>query len=68
MAVDHYENFPVASLLLPKALREPVTHIYHFARSADDIADEGDILPSQRLRRPIRAIRYANHWAAASGV
>lgn len=49
MAVDHYENFPVASLLLPKALREPVTHIYHFARSADDIADEGDILPSQRL-------------------
>jgi phytoene/squalene synthetase len=49
MAVDHYENFPVASLLLPKALREPVTHIYHFARSADDIADEGDALPNQRL-------------------
>lgn len=49
MAVDHYENFPVASLLLPKALREPVTHIYQFARSADDIADEGDALPNQRL-------------------
>lgn len=49
MAVDHYENFPVASLLLPKALREPVTHIYQFARSADDIADEGDVLPNQRL-------------------
>lgn len=49
MAVDHYENFPVASLLLPKALHEPVTHIYQFARSADDIADEGNALPNQRL-------------------
>jgi len=49
MAVEHYENFPVASVLLPRALREPVTHIYHFARSADDIADEGQALPNQRL-------------------
>ncbi|MEP6702789.1 MAG: squalene synthase HpnC [Betaproteobacteria bacterium] len=42
MPVSHYENFPVASLLLPRRLREPVEAIYWFARSADDIADEGD--------------------------
>ena len=40
--VDHYENFPVASWLLPKRLRQPIEAIYRFARSADDIADEGD--------------------------
>ena len=49
MAVDHYENFPVASWLLPKPLRPAVVAIYRFARSADDIADEGDALPAQRL-------------------
>ncbi|NYT76861.1 squalene synthase HpnC [Alcaligenaceae bacterium] len=49
MAVDHYENFPVASLLLPRRLRTPVKNLYRFARSADDIADEGDAQPSQRL-------------------
>ena len=48
MAVDHYENFPVASLLLPARLREPVAAIYGFARSADDFADEGDLPPAQR--------------------
>lgn len=48
MAVDHYENFPVASLLLPKHLRRAVTDIYRFARAADDIADEGDARPSER--------------------
>jgi squalene synthase HpnC len=48
MAVDHYENFPVASLLLPKHLRRAVTDIYRFARGADDIADEGDANPSER--------------------
>jgi squalene synthase HpnC len=48
MAVDHYENFPVASFLLPASLREPVAAIYGFARSADDFADEGDLSPSQR--------------------
>ncbi|MDQ8032916.1 MAG: squalene/phytoene synthase family protein, partial [Bordetella sp.] len=41
MAVDHYENFPVASLLLPRHLRQAVRDIYRYARSADDIADEG---------------------------
>ena len=49
MAVDHYENFPVASLLLPHRLRPPVQAIYAFARTADDLADEGDATPSQRL-------------------
>lgn len=47
--VGHYENFPVASLLCPPALRPAVMAIYHFARTADDIADEGDASPEQRL-------------------
>jgi squalene synthase HpnC len=47
--VDHYENFPVASWLLPKRLRRPVEAIYRFARSADDIADEGDAPAAERL-------------------
>lgn len=51
MAVDHYENFPVASLLLPRALRPAVEAIYHFARTADDIADEGDLDDDERLRQ-----------------
>ncbi|MGB6241960.1 MAG: squalene synthase HpnC [Castellaniella sp.] len=42
MAVDHYENFPVASILLPARLRPAVRNLYAFARGADDIADEGD--------------------------
>ena len=49
MPVDHYENFPVASLLLPARLRRPVEVIYRFARSADDFADEGDAPPQERL-------------------
>ncbi|MDP2809447.1 MAG: squalene synthase HpnC [Rhodocyclaceae bacterium] len=51
MAVDHYENFPVASILLPRALREPVAAIYGFARSADDFADEGDLPAAERIIR-----------------
>lgn len=49
MAVDHYENFPVASILLPRRLVPAVEAIYAFARSADDIADEGDATAKQRL-------------------
>lgn len=49
MPVDHYENFPVASYLLPRRLRQPVEVIYQFARTADDFADEGEYLPEQRL-------------------
>ncbi len=49
MGVEHYENFPVASVLCPPALRPAVVAIYHFARTADDIADEGDAPAAQRL-------------------
>jgi len=48
MAVDHYENFPVASRLVPAHLRQAVVAIYRFARAADDLADEGDALPAVR--------------------
>jgi phytoene synthase len=51
VSVGHYENFPVASLLLPAELRVPVAVIYRFARSADDIADEGEDPPAERLAR-----------------
>lgn len=51
MSVDHYENFPVASILMPKRLRKPVAAIYHFARAADDIADEGNLPDDERLRQ-----------------
>ena len=49
MSVNHYENFPVASLLCPKALRPAVTALYRYARTADDIADEGDADAASRL-------------------
>ena len=49
MSVDHYENFPVASFLVPAHLRRPIEVIYRFARSADDIADEGDATSEERL-------------------
>ena len=48
MAVDHYENFPVASILLPAPLRPAVAAIYAFARAADDFADEGDLSAAER--------------------
>ena len=51
MAVDHYENFPVASVLLPARLRRPVALIYRFAREADDFADEGSAPADVRLRQ-----------------
>ncbi|VAW65152.1 Squalene synthase [hydrothermal vent metagenome] len=47
---NHYENFPVASWLLPKTMRLPTAAIYAFARLADDIADEGDLSDEQRFR------------------
>lgn len=49
VSVDHYENFPVASLLCPPALRPAVRAIYRFARTADDIADEGEQPASVRI-------------------
>jgi squalene synthase HpnC len=51
---NHYENFPVASFLLPAELREPIAAIYWFARSADDMADEGD-LPAHERELQLRA-------------
>jgi squalene synthase HpnC len=50
LPVDHYENFPVASWLLPARIRPPIEAIYGFARGADDIADEGDAPDAERLR------------------
>jgi squalene synthase HpnC len=46
---QHYENFPVASILLPSHLRRPIELIYQFARSADDFADEGNVPIAERL-------------------
>lgn len=48
-SITHYENFPVASWLCPPQLRAPIAAIYHFARTADDLADEGDFSADQRL-------------------
>ncbi len=47
--VEHYENFPVASFLCPPHLRPAIAAIYWFARTADDIADEGNASPEARL-------------------
>ena len=49
MPVEHYENFPVASILLPARLRRPIETIYAFARSADDFADEGTLPDHVRI-------------------
>ena len=48
---NHYENFPVVSFLIPKHLRKDVAVIYWFARTADDFADEGNLLPEERLKK-----------------
>ena len=65
MSVDHYENFPVASILLPKRLRPAVEAIYAFARSADDLADEGDATAAERLAA---LAQYRDDlWACAEG-
>ena len=54
--VEHYENFPVASWLMPARLRPAVVAIYRFARHADDVADEGDAPAAERLA-VLRALR-----------
>ena len=48
LAADHYENFPVASRLLPASMRPHVAAVYAFARVADDIADEGQAPAAER--------------------
>ena len=50
-ARKHYENFPVVSLLIPKELRKHIAIIYLFARTADDIADEGNLSENERLQQ-----------------
>ncbi|MFS2034472.1 squalene synthase HpnC [Polaromonas sp. CT11-55] len=64
--VSHYENFPVASLLCPPRLRPPIAAIYWFARTADDIADEGEAAPQARLDE-LAAYR-ADLMATAAGL
>jgi len=62
LARQHYENFPVASLLLPRRMRPAIAAIYAFARRADDFADEPGLADADRLRlldewgRRLRAI------------
>jgi hydroxysqualene synthase len=51
LARSHYENFPVASWLLPRPMRPHVAAVYGFARTADDIADEGSLPAAERLER-----------------
>ena len=65
MSIDHYENFPVASLLCPARLRPAVRAIYAYARTADDLADEGTDAPVDRLAK--LAAYEADLHAAAAG-
>ena len=57
------ENFPVASWLCPPRLRPPIAAIYRFARTADDIADEGGATSAQRLA-DLAALRADLHAVA----
>ena len=73
-AIGHYENFPVASFLCPAQLRAPIAAIYHFARTADDIADEGAATPQDRLQQLAdyraeldRAAHYAKDAESCKG-
>lgn len=63
--ISHYENFPVASWLCPARLRAPIAAIYHFARTADDLADEGEASPTERLQA-LAAYRQALTAACAA--
>jgi phytoene synthase len=60
LARSHYENFPVASHVLPAPMRPHVAAVYAFARVADDIADEGSDPPEVRQAR-LRAWRHRLH-------
>lgn len=61
-AITHYENFPVASWLCPPRLRPPIAAIYHFARTADDLADEGEATAGERLQA---LADYRSEWQHA---
>src|SRR5881628_2967829 len=63
LARSHYENFPVASRLLPAAMRPHVAALYAFARVADDMADEGAASPEER-RAQLQEWQERLHHAA----
>lgn len=67
MAAEHYENFPVASRLLPAATRPHIAAIYAFARMADDFADEGDLPDADRISL-LERWQWRLHEAAAGRV
>lgn len=66
VATGHYENFPVASWLCPPELRGPIRSIYAFARTADDIADEGDATAEARLAQLARYRQALDDCAASA--
>jgi len=66
VSVGHYENFPVASFLVPARERRAVVAIYRFAREADDLADEGDAPPEARLASLARFRRAVDAIAAGA--
>lgn len=49
-ASNHYENFPVLSVTLPREVKKHIAVVYQFARQADDLADEGDVNPELRIK------------------
>ena len=65
VGMGHYENFPVASWLCPPRLRPAIAAIYTLARTADDIADEGDAAAVERLAA-LRALRHDLRAAAGA--
>jgi squalene synthase HpnC len=67
LAEAHYENFPVASRLLPSAMRPHIAAVYAFARVADDIADEGHD-PAEVRRRRLRAWQQRLHEAVGTPI
>ena len=67
MSVNHYENFPVGSIMLPRRLRKPVHAVYAFARYADNVADEGDADNDARLAA-LAALRAELDLIGAGGV
>jgi len=65
LARSHYENFPVASALLPRPMRPHIAAVYAFARTADDLADEGDATGAAR-RAALDAWQQRLHLAVES--
>ena len=65
LAQSHYENFPVASRLVPAPMRPHIAAVYAFARVADDMADEGTSTPAERQAR-LRVWQSRLHAAATA--